>query len=285
MPGTLVLVPTPIGNLDDITLRALRVLREADVIAAEDTRRTAKLLTHFGITTSTLSLHDHNERHRIPGLVKRIGAGQTVAVVTDAGTPTVSDPGFALVRATLDAGLRVEALPGASALTVALAGSGLPAEMATFVGFPPSRTGARARWLGALKEIPGTLVLFEAPQRLRATLQAIRNELGNRPAVVAHELTKVHESWHRGPVGTLATDPTLPEKGEFTLVLGPSSESSDGAGAIHAAMPAEIGVEFGQMIETADLSRREVIAELARRHRLPKKQIYAMVEAAKNSGK
>ena len=147
MPGTLVLVPTPIGNLDDITLRALRVLREADVIAAEDTRRTAKLLTHFGITTSTISVHDHNERHRIPGLLKRIAAGQTVAVVTDAGTPTVSDPGFALVRAALDAGLRVEALPGASALTVAVAGSGLPSEVVTFIGFPPSRAGARDRWL------------------------------------------------------------------------------------------------------------------------------------------
>ena len=285
MPGTLVLVPTPIGNLDDITLRALRVLREADVIAAEDTRRTAKLLTHFGITTSTISVHDHNERHRIPGLLKRIAAGQTVAVVTDAGTPTVSDPGFALVRAALDAGLRVEALPGASALTVAVAGSGLPSEVVTFIGFPPSRAGARDRWLAGFGSIPGTLVLFEAPQRLRATLQAVHNQLGNRPAVVAHELTKVHESWHRGTVDVLAVDPTLPEKGEFTVVLGPLLPGADAHAMENAAGPEQLGVEFGQMTDSGGMTRREVIAELAKRHRLSKKQVYAMVEAGKSSGK
>lgn len=284
MPGTLVLVPTPIGNLDDITLRALRVLREANVIAAEDTRRTSKLLTHFGITTSTVSLHDHNERYRIPGLVKRILAGETVAVVTDAGTPTVSDPGYALVRATLDAGLRVEALPGASALTVALAGAGLPTDVVTFAGFPPSRAGARERWLQEFRSLPGTLVLFEAPQRLRASLQAIHDTLGNRQAVVAHELTKVHESWHRGPVAALATDPMLPEKGEFTVVVGPATEDSQTATDTKPATPEEIGAQFGRMTNSGRFTRREVIAELARTHRLSKKQIYALVEAGKSSG-
>jgi len=147
MPGAFVLVATPIGNLEDMTLRGLRSLREADLIAAEDTRHTGKLLTHFGITTPTVSLHEHNERSRIPELLDRVRRGQRVAVVTDAGMPAISDPGYAVVAAAITAGLTVEVIPGVSALTTAIAGAGLPADLVTFVGFPPSRAGERARWL------------------------------------------------------------------------------------------------------------------------------------------
>ena len=171
MPGSLFLVATPIGNLEDITLRALRVLKEVDLIAAEDTRRTGHLLTHFGITTRTTSLHEHNEKSRVPGLVRQVADGLRLAVVTDAGMPSVSDPGYLIVRQALDAGLKVEVVPGVSALTTALAGSGLPTDEFTFLGFAPSRTGERKRWLSAkVAAASGTVAMFEAPGRLAGLL-------------------------------------------------------------------------------------------------------------------
>ena len=281
MPGALVLVATPIGNLEDITLRGLRVLREADLIAAEDTRRTAKLLSHFGIATPTVSLHQHNERRRVPDLLERVKQGQRVAVVTDAGMPSVSDPGYAIVSAGLTAGIPVEIVPGVSALTAALTGAGLPTEAVIFLGFPPSKAGERARWLARWSSVPGVLVLFEGPHRLHATLRAAFEALGDRPAVVAHELTKVHESWHRAALSTLV-DEDLPKKGEFTILIGPRDEAVD---ATQAPQSTQVGTEFGQMIENDGFSRKEAIAELARRHGLRKREIYAMVEAAKYSGK
>jgi 16S rRNA (cytidine1402-2'-O)-methyltransferase len=283
MPGALVLVATPIGNLEDMTLRGLRLLREADLIAAEDTRHTAKLLTHFGITTPTVSLHEHNERSRIPELLDRIRRGERVAVVTDAGMPAISDPGFAVVAAAAAAGLKVEVIPGVSALTAAVAGAGLATEVVTFVGFPPSRAGERARWIARWRETPGVLVLFEAPHRLRATLEALALALGNRQVVVAHELTKVHESWHRGPLDKLIADKDLPAKGEFTILVGPATEVPDGQDATELE-PEQIGTEFGLMTKNNAMTRRDAIAELARRHGLRKRQVYSMVEAAKDSG-
>jgi 16S rRNA (cytidine1402-2'-O)-methyltransferase len=284
MPGALVLVATPIGNLEDMTLRGLRSLREADLIAAEDTRHTAKLLTHFGITTPTVSLHEHNERSRIPELLDRVRRGGRVAVVTDAGMPAISDPGYAVVAATVDAGLSVEVIPGVSALTAALAGAGLPTEMVTFLGFPPSRTGERARWLSRWRETRGVLVLFEAPHRVRATLEALAQALGNRPVVVAHELTKVHESWHRGPVDMLIADKDLPAKGEFTILVGPAPDGVGRRDAAARLAPEQVGAEFGLMTKDGAMTRRDAIAELARRHGLRKRQVYSMVEAAKYSG-
>jgi len=283
MPGALVLVATPIGNLEDMTLRGLRLLREADLIAAEDTRHTAKLLTHFGITTPTVSLHEHNERSRIPELIGRIQRGERVAVVTDAGMPAISDPGYAVVSAAVAAGLTVEVIPGVSALTTAVAGAGLPTKVVTFIGFPPPRGGERARWMARWRETPGVLVLFEAPHRLRATLGALAEALGNRQAVVAHEMTKIHESWHRGPLNKLIADKGLPEKGEFTILVGPAPEMPDEQDA--AAMePAQMGAEFGLMTKNGAMSRRDAIAELAKRHGLRKRQVYSMVEATKISG-
>lgn len=282
MPGTLVLVATPIGNLEDITLRALRVLKEAALIAAEDTRRTAKLLNHFGITTPTLSLHGHNEPQRIARILDRVTRGDTVALVSDAGTPVISDPGLLLVRAAIQAGLPVEVLPGASALIVAAAGSGIVATTTSFIGFPPSRAGERRRWLEGLVPLPGALVLFEAPHRLAATLRSMLDVLGDREVVVAHELTKVHESWHRGTLSQVASDPSLPTKGEFTIVVGPA------VAVDRIAEPpgiADIEHQFGHLTNERGLSRKQAITELAQRHHLPKRQIYALVEQAKISVK
>jgi 16S rRNA (cytidine1402-2'-O)-methyltransferase len=280
MAGTLLLVATPIGNLEDITLRALRVLREADLIAAEDTRRTSKLLAHYGITTKTISLHEHNERRKAADLVDRARAGATIAVVSDAGMPLVSDPGRELLREALTAGVRIEIVPGASALTTAMAGSTIWAEITSFAGFPPSRTGERRRWLADLARLPGALIAFEAPHRLRQTLQDILDVLGNREVVVAHELTKVHESWHRGHVSELLDTQNLPERGEFTLVIGPPAAAER---ALQSELPDTdtIGYEFGRLTKNDGRTRKEAIAELAGKYRLPKRQIYAMVEASK----
>jgi 16S rRNA (cytidine1402-2'-O)-methyltransferase len=281
MAGALLLVATPIGNLEDITLRALRALREADLIAAEDTRRTGKLLAHFGITTKTVSLHAHNERRKMSALLDRVRAGATVAVVSDAGMPVVSDPGRELIREAVATGIKVEIIPGVSALTMGIAGASLEVDLTTFAGFPPSRSGERRRWLQDLSRLPGALVLFEAPHRLRQTLEDVQTVLGDRPVVVAHELTKLHESWHRGLARELLADPLLPQKGEFTLVIGPSSGElqvpvvPDGETVWH---------EFGRLTNIGGHSRKEAIAELAEKYRLPKREIYALVEAGKESG-
>jgi len=281
MAGALLLVATPIGNLEDITLRALRVLREADLIAAEDTRRTGKLLAHFGIATKTVSLHEHNERRKMSALLDRVRAGATVAVVSDAGMPVVSDPGRELIREAVASGIKVEIVPGASALTMAIAGASLDGELTTFAGFPPSRSGERRRWLGDLSRLPGALVVFEAPHRLRQTLEDVQAVLGDRQVVVAHELTKLHESWHRGVARELLADPRLPEKGEFTLVIGPGSAEAE----VPAIPDADtVWHEFGRLTKFGGRNRKEAIAELAEKYRVPKRQIYALVEAAKDSG-
>jgi len=281
MAGALLLVATPIGNLEDITLRALRVLREADLIAAEDTRRTGKLLAHFGIATKTVSLHEHNERRKMSALLDRVRAGATVAVVSDAGMPVISDPGRELIREAVASGIKVEIVPGASALTMAIAGASLDGELTTFAGFPPSRSGERRRWLGDLSRLPGALVVFEAPHRLRQTLEDVQAVLGDRQVVVAHELTKLHESWHRGVARELLADPRLPEKGEFTLVIGPGSAEAE----VPVIPDADtVWHEFGRLTKFGARNRKEAIAELAEKYRVPKRQIYALVEAAKDSG-
>jgi 16S rRNA (cytidine1402-2'-O)-methyltransferase len=280
MPGTLFLVATPIGNLEDITMRALRVLKEVDLIAAEDTRRTAKLLTHFGIGTRTTSLHEHNEHETVPKLISRLQSGTSVAVVSDAGMPVISDPGYVLAAAAREAGIRVEAIPGASALTTAVAGAGLPASTVVFLGFPPARAGERKRWLEKATALPGTLVLFEAPTRLRATLVAIADVLGDRFVVVAHELTKIHESWHRGWAREVAADSQLPDRGEFTILVSDQIHCPT-ENLTTVADPVRIVEEFRRMTEVDGLERRSALAHLAETFSLPKRAIYAMVEQAK----
>ncbi len=218
----LVLVPTPVGNLDDITLRALRVLKEADVVACEDTRTTGVLFQHFGIETPRTSFHVHNEHQKAASLVERMQAGETVALVSDAGTPGVSDPGFLLVRAAAEAGVRVEALPGPTALVPALVASGLPTDRFVFEGFLPHKKGRQTR-LKALADEPRTIVLYESPHRLVKLLGQLAEHLGaDRPAAVAREISKLHEEVRRGTVEELAAwygaQPKV--RGEIVVVVG-----------------------------------------------------------------
>ena len=221
--GTLQVVATPIGNLADLSPRAQQALEAADLIAAEDTRRTQQLLSAVGISRPLLSLYEHNESQRVPQLLERLAQGQTIALVSDAGTPLLSDPGFELVRAATRAGFTVHAIPGPSAITTALAAAGLPVQRFCFEGFLPARAAERRSALAALAHEERTLVFFEAPHRIRATLEDLGAEFGaGREAVVARELTKAHESIYRGTLAHLSALAAADEnfaRGEITLVV------------------------------------------------------------------
>ena len=204
MPGTLYIVATPIGNLADITHRAIQTLRDVDLIAAEDTRHTHKLLQHYGINTKTISYHEHNEQQRSEELLARLREGSDVAIVSDAGTPGINDPGFRLVRLAIENNISVVSVPGPSALVTALVASGLPTDEFFFGGFLPARSGARRKRLMELSVVPGTVIFYEAPHRLSASLKDAAEMLGARQAVVARELTKMHEEFRRGTLVELA---------------------------------------------------------------------------------
>lgn len=222
-PGTLYVVATPLGNLEDLTLRALRTLRECDVIAAEDTRRTGQLLAHFGISRPLLSCHGFNEARRTEDLIARLRAGAKVALVSDAGTPGISDPGTRVVRAVLAAGLRVEPVPGPCAAVAALCASGLPTDEFHFVGFLPVKAGGRRRELERLRALPGTLVLYESPHRAEKLLGELAALMPARPVVVARELTKRFEEWLRGtPAELVARTRGRAWKGECVVLVGPA---------------------------------------------------------------
>jgi 16S rRNA (cytidine1402-2'-O)-methyltransferase len=222
MPGKLLVVATPIGNLDDLTPRARAAFESADLVACEDTRHTGLLLHHLGIKKPLVSLHEHNERQRLPRLLAELEEGRTVALASDAGTPLLSDPGFLLVREAAARGIRIEPLPGPSALLAALVASGLPPYPFTFAGFPPPKSGKRRTFFRAWAALPHTLIFFESPHRLLASLDDAQAELGDRPAAVARELTKLHEEVLRGMLSEVRTDlgarPSL--KGEFVVVVG-----------------------------------------------------------------
>lgn len=225
---SLVVCPTPIGNLEDVTLRVLSALREADVVACEDTRRTRTLLDRYGVNAKLVSYHEHNEEQRSAELVERMRDGATVALVSDAGMPLVSDPGYVLVRACVAAGLPVEVLPGPSAALAALVASALPADRWRFVGFLPRKRGELER---VLAEPGGTLVAFESPRRVPATLALLAETDPQRQAAVCRELTKVHEEVVRGTAAELAARyADAPPKGEVVLVLGPQERGEDGEG-------------------------------------------------------
>jgi 16S rRNA (cytidine1402-2'-O)-methyltransferase len=236
LPGRLVVCPTPIGNLEDVTLRVLRALREADVVACEDTRHTRKLLARHGIDARLVSYHEHNERTRARELVKRMEAGDVVALVSDAGTPGVSDPGEILVRASVEAGVPVEVLPGPSAAVTALVASGLPGERWRFAGFLPRRRGELRRELAATGA--ETLVAYESPRRIGATLRVLADLDPERPAAVCRELTKVHEEVVRGSAAELAERFAEGTRGEVVLVVGPAAEAAPGSGDVDAARQA-----------------------------------------------
>src|SRR5216683_3322439 len=268
-PG-LYLVATPIGNLEDITFRAVRILKEADVIACEDTRQTRKLLDHYGIHRPTVSYHEHNEAERTEDLVARLLGGATVALVSDAGMPLVSDPGYRLVRAAIEAGVTVQPVPGASASLAALAASGLPTDAFYFGGFLPAKTGQRARALEALAEEDATLVFYEAPHRILETLEAVEAALGPRPVVVAREITKIHEEFLRGTAAEVRAQLASRDsvKGEITLLIGRATAPPPDDTPIDEAVDALV---------KQGVARMDAIKQVARRRGLPKREVYKHV--------
>jgi len=268
--GCLYLVATPIGNLEDITLRAIRVLKEADVVACEDTRHTQKLLQHYAIHKEMISYHAHNELTRAPELVIQLEQGAQVALVSDAGTPVVSDPGHRLVVLCLRHHIPVVPIPGPSAFVAALAASGLPTDEFLFVGFLPSRAGARRKKLDALKAEPRALVMYEAPHRLAETLSDAAEILGSRHAVVAREVTKIHEEFLRGTLGELrdAARERAP-RGEITLMIGPAVE-----GEIQVAPAVSLKERVAQLEAEAGLDRKAALKQAARERGLGKRDAY-----------
>lgn len=231
IPGTLYLVATPIGNLEDITLRALRVLRECDAVAAEDTRHTGRLLKHFEIVKPLLSYFQFNEAWRSVEIIERLRHGAKIALVTDAGSPGISDPGERVVRAATAAGCRVEPVPGPCALIAAITASGLPTDEFHFIGFLPHKSGQRRTRLESLKIIPGTLVFYESPFRIEKLLGELLEVFPEREVVAARELTKKFEEFLRGtPAELIALARQRPLKGEFVVCVGPSGQASDGSG-------------------------------------------------------
>jgi 16S rRNA (cytidine1402-2'-O)-methyltransferase len=277
MPGTLFIVATPIGNLEDITLRALRVLREVDLIAAEDTRRTAKLLAHYSIASPTLSFHEHNTRTRIPELLARLEVGADVALVTDAGTPGISDPGCELIRVCGERGIRIDPVPGACAPVTAAVASGFRLESLTIFGFVPVRPKDRKEWILRASEVRGTFTCFETPHRIFRTLTEAAMLFGERPIFVAREMTKLHQQFIHG-TGPDIIGRMTSTKGEFTLVLGPVGVA---AGEEEALDETSIFSEFGDMTENMPSGRRAVVSALAKKHRRSAKYIYDLIERHK----
>ncbi|HEY6838278.1 MAG TPA: 16S rRNA (cytidine(1402)-2'-O)-methyltransferase [Geobacteraceae bacterium] len=266
--GTLYIVATPIGNLEDITLRALRILKEVDLIAAEDTRHSRKLLTHFGIAKPLTSYFDHNKNVKGGYLIEKLREGLSVALITDAGTPCISDPGYQLVRDAAAAGIAVVPVPGPSAAMAALSASGLPTDSFTFAGFLPPRQGKRRERLALLNVEPRVVILYEAPQRLLATLNDIHAVCGDRDMVVARELTKVYEEFVRGNVSDiLARFAERQVRGEVVILLAPASVRED------ADIPS-LDTMLARLF-AAGLSVKDAVRAAASESGLPKSDVYA----------
>ena len=274
--GTLYLVATPIGNLEDITMRALRVLRDVDLIACEDTRQSQKLLNHYQIQTRTTSYHEHNEITKAPELVLAMEEGSRVALVSDAGVPGISDPGYRLVQLCLRHRIPVEPVPGPSAAVAVLAASGLPTQAFQFFGFLPPKKNARRKFLETLKNSLPTTIFFEAPHRILATLEDIQKVWGDRSLVVAREVTKIHEEFLRGRCAEVLEElrkrPTV--QGEITLLIGPPSEPQPEA--VHALPLKE---RVNQLMGEEKLSRMEALKVAARERRISKSQAYREYES------
>ena len=270
MSGTLHVVAVPIGNPDDISLRALATLNDVAVVAAEDTRHFATLARHHGIATRAVSYHDHNEEGRGRELLDRLRAGEDVALVSDAGTPLVSDPGYRLVRGAIEAGIEIDVVPGASAVTAALVGSGLPPHPHRFIGFLPRAAGARRAAFEAVAPDDATLIAFEAPHRLADALRDALGVLGDRPACLARNLTKPHERWQRGSLSELVTQLAAEEaiRGECTIVI---------AGADARATADADAESDARLLLDGGASARSVQDLLMRRHGLSKRSAYALV--------
>ena len=269
MAGVLYIVATPIGNLEDITLRALRVLKEVDLIAAEDTRHTRILLSHYDIRTPLTSYHEHNERTKAQPLVERLLGGENIALVSDAGTPAISDPGYRLVVDAIHAGIRVIPLPGAAALAAALSASGLPTDRFAFEGFLPAKKQERRARLQELKNDARTLVFYEAPHRLNESLQDMQQIMGEREIVVGRELSKVHEEFLRGTLSEVM--PRLADrevKGEITIIVHGCTDEGQ-------VSEENIGTEIRRLIDDG-MGMKDVSELLGERYHVSKRQIYQM---------
>jgi len=276
--GTLYLCATPIGNLEDVTLRVLRTLKEADLIAAEDTRRTRKLLAHYGIHTRLVSYHEHNRRSRGDQILALLQAGKQVALVTDAGLPGISDPGEEIAARALAEGIKVVPLPGPNAALTALAASGLPAARFSFEGFLPVQPAARKERLQSLTEETRTLIFYEAPHRLQRTLQDLLAVLGDRKIAVARELTKVHEEVWRGSLSAALAYFQNP-RGEFTLVVAGAKKQKTAAPEKPVSRAAI--AEKVRTLEAGGKDRREALKEAARQLKLKRRDVYTALVQTK----
>lgn len=278
-PGTLYVVATPIGNLEDITFRAVRVLKEVQVIAAEDTRHTGKLLARYDIKKNLVSCHEHNEEARIPELILRLNKGDDIALVSDAGTPSVSDPGYRLIRACTKEGIRVIPIPGPSAVVAGLSVSGLPTDSFLFLGFLPRKSGKRQTLLQELKKERATLVFYESPRRLIALLREIAETMGDRSAMVAREITKIHEEYLRGDLSFIISTLEQREsvKGECALFVGGASDSLE-------PLVSEEGIDL-KILSALNKSQQKssVLAkELAKELNISRKSVYERILDLKN---
>lgn len=270
MVGTLYVVATPIGNLEDITLRALRVLKEVDLIAAEDTRHTKKLLSHYGILTPLTSYYDQIEVRKAPALIAKLQSGNSIALVSDAGTPGISDPGYRLVKGAIEAGIQVVPIPGASMLTALLSIGGLPTDRFVFEGFLPAKKGQRQKALQRLKEEDRTLVLFESPQRLADLLADLEQICGDRQIVIGRELTKMFEEVLRGTVSELrAVLQTREIKGEVALLV--AGRSAEGKSIDERSLAEEI-----HLLAEEGLSLKEIAQIISERRGIPKREVYVL---------
>jgi 16S rRNA (cytidine1402-2'-O)-methyltransferase len=276
MPGAIYLVATPLGNLEDITLRALRILKEVDLIACEDTRHTRRLLSRYEIKKPLLSYHEHNEAGRAAELVGRVQRGESVAVVSDAGMPGISDPGYRVVQEAIAAGVNVVPVPGPVAAEAALAASGLPTDAFRFGGFLPAKKAQRLKALEGLMGETATLIYYEAPHRVVETLADVAEALGDRPVVVARELTKLHEEFLRGTAAAIAAElrarPAV--KGEITLLIGRGSHPAVSEKQGGQSVPARIA----ELIEQEQMPRMDAIKQAARERGLSKREAYRLLE-------
>jgi len=279
--GLLFIVATPIGNLEDVTQRALRVLAEVDLIACEDTRRTHVLLNHFGIKTKTISYHEHNERERTEQICKLLVSGKDVALVSDAGTPLINDPGFRLINAAIELNLPIVPIPGPTALVSALVASGLPPDQFLFAGFLPARANARRARLEELRAITATLVFYEAPHRIAATLADALGVLGNRPAAVARELTKMHEEIARGSLQELMQRFDKSARGEMVLLIS-GSGIEERATDEKAAPASDRLVERVSELERQGLEAKAALKKAARELGIKRAEAYRLLVAQKN---
>lgn len=280
MAGSLYVVSTPIGNLDDMTVRALNTLKSVGLVAAEDTRRTGLLLRHFGIATPTTSLHEHNETQKLPALLRKLSDGLDIALVSDAGTPLVCDPGQRLISAAIQHGIRVVPIPGASAVLAALAASGYSGDEFVFAGFAPSRSKDRKTWLARLFQEPRAVVFFEAPHRITKTLLDMGETLVDRPITITRELTKLHEEIIR-TTAREAIRAQIAERGEFTIVLAPYQVPTAEPDGVDDAT---LNAYFYQMTDSGGLDRRAALVATADKFGLSPNELYARLERFKASG-